>query len=242
MYQSAHLRGKRSAIFITALLSLCLSLVCQVDPQRLLLCQKAEATSLIPLTLGQLTRLSDLVFEGQVIERDVVEDHEGSIWTRYTLQIEVMWRGTLKRESQYLEISLRGGELGQGVHRRKQVIYGQPQLHLNDRGIFFLERASTGHWVFAGMSQGWFKIQVRGEEEWVTRSNVVAHLHKASSTQSFSTVRGDLNDMPLDQLRRLVTRGASHPKPLTDTEVYSPSVSKVNHQINHQSTNQRGAP
>ena len=179
---------------------------------------KAEATTLKPLSLGQMTRLSTLVIRGTITDKEVIDDQRGGIWSVYQIQIVDVWRGSSHRSGEILKLTLRGGVLGEGVTLRGQHITAQPQLTQGQEGVFFLERAASGQLVFTGMSQGWFSIVVREGATWVSRDpSYHAHLLKRTVVQRFAGTPRDPDLMRLSTLRRLVKRGASSPLPLRST-------------------------
>lgn len=176
--------------------------------------REARATTVLPLSLGQLTRQSHLVILGQVQSREVTETATGSFWTHYQIKIEEQWHGEPVQKNQVIHLSLQGGQLGEGMTARGQIIHGQPELQVDQRGVFFLERTAAGQLVFTGLSQGWFAIEKHDDGiEWVTRDDVQAHLHRPVKVQPLSTAPSSLNELPLSTLRQLVIHGPIKPLP-----------------------------
>ena len=175
---------------------------------------RVNATTLQPLTLGQMTRLSHLIAQGVVLTKRVIEDDQGSIWSVYRIKLQQVWRGAY-RAQETIELTLRGGVLGEGVTLRGQEIPGQPQLSAGQEGVFFLERSARGQLVFTGMSQGWFEISERDGAEWVSRDlEHRAHLMRAPRAVQFAGAEVNLDSLPLAKLRALVKQGASAPRAL----------------------------
>ena len=169
--------------------------------------QNSEASSIQALTLGQLTRLSALVFDGQVIAREVFEDEKGRIWTRYQVEIKEFWKGKGNHLDRVLELNLLGGTIGEGIVKRSQVIHGQVQLSLDQRGIFFLEKTAAGHYVFTGMSQGFFEVIKREHGLWVRRRLDEQHIYGKVHAVRLASDPHSPNSKPLQELKNLVTQG-----------------------------------
>lgn len=169
------------------------------------------ATTIQALTLGQLSRLSGRIIQGTVQSKHVVELENRTVWTRYSIYVEEVWKGDQKLSGQSFDLTLQGGELGHGVTHRGQVILGQVNLEEGDRGVFFLERSARGHWVFTGMSQGWFTVVEQGQEEWVIRHLDERHLHHLVHARTFAHVIGHRNYLPLASLKSRVLKGPVKP-------------------------------
>ena len=175
----------------------------------------ADATTLKPLSLGQLTRLSGLIARGVVTHKEVIDGAQGSLWTTYHVRLLEVWHGAHYRGGEVIRLTLRGGILGEGITQRGQMIPAQPQLTQDQEGVFFLERAPSGQLVFAGMNQGWFSVIYREGSAWASRDPTHrAHLLRNPSVQPFADAPTDPDLMPLSMLRRLVKHGAKPPRAL----------------------------
>jgi hypothetical protein len=172
---------------------------------------EGEATTLRALTLGQLFRLSGLVFQGSITSKTIFEETTGGMWTQYMIHIDEVWKGDQRLTRAPFKLVLRGGELGDGITHRGQVIHAQVNLEEGERGVFFLELTPKGQWVFTGMSQGWFKIVEQNQEIWAVRTLDESHLYGGVKATSFSNIRGDQNHLPLSSLKSRILRGASQP-------------------------------
>ena len=170
---------------------------------------EGSATTLRALTLGQLSRLSGLIVQGSITSKTILEETSGSMWTQYMIHIDEVWKGDKRLTRQPFELILRGGELGDGITHRGQVIHAQVNLKEGEHGVFFLELTPTGQWVFTGMSQGWFKIIEQNQELWAVRTFDESHLYGVVKATSFSNVRGDQNHLPLSSLKGRILRGAA---------------------------------
>ena len=174
---------------------------------------QADATTLKPLSLGQLTRLSGLIARGVITHKEVVDGAQGSLWTTYHVRLLEVWHGAHHRGGEMIRLTLRGGVLGEGVTLRGQIIPAQPQLTQDQEGVFFLERAPSGQLVFTGMNQGWFSVIYRDGIAWASRDPAHrAHLLQSPSVQRFADAPTDPDLMPLSALRRLVKHGAPPPR------------------------------
>ena len=127
---SIHLQ--RSMVFLLTLMLFC---CISINGYR-----EVKASSIQALTLGQLTRLSALIFDGQVLAKDVLEDEKGRIWTHYQVQINELWKGKIIGNTQIINLHLLGGTVGEGIIKRRQLIHGQVDLDTDQRGVFFLEK------------------------------------------------------------------------------------------------------
>ena len=170
-------------------------------------CPQSEASSVQALTLGQLTRLSALVFDGKVMTREVFEDEKGRIWTRYQVDIKELWKGKGNQLGRTLELNLLGGTIGEGIVKRSQRIHGQVQLSVDQRGIFFLEKTAAGQYVFTGMSQGFFEVVKRDRHLWVKRRLDEQHIYGKIQAVRLASAPHSPNLKPLHELKILVTQG-----------------------------------
>ena len=169
--------------------------------------QQSEASSVQALTLGQLTRLSALVFDGKVTTREIFEDEKGRIWTRYQVEIKELWKGKGNHLGRVLELNLIGGTIGEGIVKRSQRIHGQVQLNIDQRGIFFLEKTAAGQYVFTGMSQGFFEVVKRDRHLWVKRRLDEQLLYGKIQAVRLASEPHSPNLKPLHELKILVTQG-----------------------------------
>ena len=218
-----------SRLKITPLARCTLKFMALVIINVLVLFQSTSATTLQPLSLGQLTRISSLVVRGVVTHKEVIDDERGAIWSVYQIRLLDIWRGSHHQVGDTLQLALRGGTLGQGVTLRGQMIPAQPQLNQGQEGVFFLERASTGQLVFTGMSQGWFSVIKRDGVHWVSRDpSYRTHLHKTQPVQRFVGAPQNPDLMPLSQLRALVKRGATSPRAIPSTHPLTTTPSLLN--------------
>ncbi len=194
----------------------------------------SRASTLQALTLGQLSRLSALVFEGKVLSKEVIEDEKGRIWTQYQLEVIELWKGKKIEKNSLLELTILGGSLGEGVVKRTQVIHGQVQLEEAQQGVFFLEKTAQGQYVFTGMSQGFYEIIELNGQLWAKREVDEQHLYAKVSAQSFASVQYSPNFKPLNELKSLVIHGAKKVPSLQNRshEIYPVKVrSKSVHRI-----------
>lgn len=189
------------------------------------LVQRAHATTLKPLTLGALTRLSAFVFRGEVLSREVTRTSSGAIWTRYRISVLSPWRGALAPRD-VIHLDIQGGMIERDGAHYRQEIHGQPKLEPLQQGVFFLERAASGRLVFTGMSQGWFPVSRQGGVAWAERDpQIRAHLYRGSSrrdqTERFVGAPLNLERIKLSSLKRIVTRGVRPPEALPNSATLS---------------------
>lgn len=186
-------------------------------------CPLGHSTSLQELTLGQMVRLSTLIFKGEVLSKETFKDAQGSFWTHYVIRCDESWKGKLKPQELF-ELTLRGGVIGKGSNKEGQVIHGQVDVSVGQEGVLFLEYTNSGRWVFTGMNQGWYELIEKAGDVIALRPNMGSHLHKPIPKQFFTGVEQNLNTMPLKSLKQRVLRGAkripSFGQPIQPVKVY----------------------
>lgn len=113
----------------------------------------AYATSLVPLTVEQMTDASDLVVRGVVTEVWAFEDSKGRIWTRAQIEVVRVLKGDASTRS--VLVDQLGGTWSDGV----MVVADATRFSVGEEAYFFLENLSSGHTVTVGMYQGKFTVQ-----------------------------------------------------------------------------------
>ncbi len=109
---------------------------------------EAEATTLTPLTVAQMTDASDLIAHGVVTEVWVEKDDRGNLWTRANVEIT----RTLKGDTTVDAITV--DQLGGVLHDEFQFIESVPRFSQGEQGLFFLETLNSGRTSVVGWSQG----------------------------------------------------------------------------------------
>ena len=123
------------------------------------------ASPVIPLTVGQLAKESDLIVHGEVIGKSVQRDPEGRIYTRVELDLTEVWKGDVK--TQPLVIVHSGGILG----NRWAATQDEVSFKMGEEVVVFLVLNSRGEGVTMGMNQGKFLISSDKSSGWKYAQN-----------------------------------------------------------------------
>lgn len=126
--------------------ALCLALAASVQ-------QNAHATSLVPLTIEQMTDASDLVVRGVVTEVWAFEDDKGRIWTRAQIEVTRVLKGDPTTQTAIVD------QLGGVWNESVMLVSDATRFSVGEEAYFFLENLKSGHTVTVGMYQGKFTIQ-----------------------------------------------------------------------------------
>ena len=110
------------------------------------------ATQPIPLSIETLTLKADLVLQGVITSKSVQRDTRGRIYTKISLNIAEVWKGTPPPADFVIVQS--GGVLGDEA----SVVSGQEQFELGEEIAAFLVMNQRGEGVVIGISQGKFKL------------------------------------------------------------------------------------
>ncbi len=108
----------------------------------------AQATSLAPLTVEQMTDASDLIAHGVVTEVWVERDSQGNLWTRANVELT----RTLKGDTGIDAITV--DQLGGVLHDEFQIVAAVPRFSQGEQGLFFLETLASGRTSVVGWTQG----------------------------------------------------------------------------------------
>ncbi len=117
-----------------------------------LLAAGARATTLVPASLGELTRDAHAVALGRVAAVDGrwSDDHR-SIETLVTLSVDSYLKGTFGRTVQF---TVPGGSLG----RYRTIFVGAPQFAVDERVVVFLAASGPALPHLVGFTQGVFRV------------------------------------------------------------------------------------
>jgi hypothetical protein len=122
----------------------------------LFLAPEAQATTITPLSVEQMTDASELIVRATVQEIWVEKAEDGRIWTMAQLEVDQVLKGDV--ETSFVVVSQLGG-----VHRNEfAMVSGAPRFSVGEDGVFFLE--STAHGARTSVV-GWWqgKLTVRQE-------------------------------------------------------------------------------
>lgn len=127
-----------------------------------LLASTADATVLIPLELGQLSREAHAIVRGRVVDVDSrwTDDRRG-VETRVTLDVESSLKGTL---GSTVTFRVPGGRVG----RVRSVVMGAPHFSRDERVIVFLGHRGPSVPHLLGLGQGVYRIRWNGTDDQVS--------------------------------------------------------------------------
>ncbi|MEX2130711.1 MAG: hypothetical protein WD772_04440, partial [Pseudohongiellaceae bacterium] len=112
------------------------------------------ATTLLGMTIDELVAKAELVFQGQVIDSQSVEDTAGQISTYVSFSIQDVIKGDYDSDS--LELKFMGGI----ANGRIMEVSGLRMPALGETGIYFVESLSTNLInPLLGWSQGHYLVQ-----------------------------------------------------------------------------------
>lgn len=128
----------------------------------LLVAPMAEATVLIPMALGELSRDAGAIVRGRIVavESRWTEDRRG-VETRVTLEVESALKGSF---GETVTFRVPGGRVG----RVRSLVIGAPQFTLEERVIVFLGHRGPSVPHLLGLGQGVFRVTVVGQAQQVT--------------------------------------------------------------------------
>jgi len=118
-----------------------------------LLSSSAHAASIVARTVPELTELSDLVVEAEVVERESFVEQSGRIMTRTTLQVARYLKG---EGPERLEVMQVGGEAG----GRVMTLHGDFAFAVGQHLVLFTQRNEGALWPTL---LGWSAFEVQGE-------------------------------------------------------------------------------
>jgi len=122
----------------------------------------ASATSLLPLTLEQLSTRADLIFYGKVISNEVKKDEQsGQIATFTEFEVINLIKGTAGSTHTIKQIG--------GFHKNSNtrlMIHGVPEFQTGKEYVVFLpKKSSLGFCSPLGLHQGSFPVSTENNEK-----------------------------------------------------------------------------
>ncbi len=113
----------------------------------------ASATTVLPVTIDQLARGSDVIVHGVVLasEPHTVDGNERHIRTRVVIDVTTLLKGA--RGTKSITLDLPGGNVGDWTMQ----IPGMPRFAVGEELVVFLERTKRSY-AISGMSQGKFSV------------------------------------------------------------------------------------
>ena len=163
-----------------------------------------RADQMIPLPIDRLTAKAQLILQGKVLSTTVQRDAQGRIYTAVTLQVDEVWKGSL-RTSRFTLVH-GGGILGDHV----ATVSGETDYQVGEEVVAFLVLNQRGEGVSVGLSQGKFHIwkdPSRGEKLAYNRFHGL-HPSAANPLANGAPAAAVLNRLTLADLKQRVQGGA----------------------------------
>jgi len=149
----------------------------------------ANATSLLPLTLEQLSTRADLIFYGRVMEnKTVLDDRSGQIATHTEFEVIELIKGNAADRHTIKQI---GGHLKEtGTTLR---IQGVPRYIVGESYVIFLpEKSSLGFSSPLGLHQGSFTVNtIDGEQVVSNGQQLEQNTHARNSSLALAVKAGN---------------------------------------------------
>ena len=117
----------------------------------------AQATTMTPLTIEQMTDASDLVVRAEVTQVWVEEDERGNLRTRAQLEVGRVLKGKSSVDAVLVD------QVGGVLHNQFSPVPFAARFSPGEQGIFFLEHTSTGRTTLVGWSQGKYTLRTQPE-------------------------------------------------------------------------------
>ncbi len=117
----------------------------------------AQATTMTPLTIEQMTDASDLVVRAEVTQVWVEEDERGNLRTRAQLEVGRVLKGEDSVNAVLVD------QVGGVLHNQFSPVPFAARFSPGETGIFFLEHTSTGRTTIVGWSQGKYTLRTQPE-------------------------------------------------------------------------------
>lgn len=138
----------------------------------------AEAASMIPLDLAQLTDRAELILVGEVFAQQSRETDRGLIVTDVEISPLTVVKGSAPLHTPLLVTHL-GGVVGEiGLH-----VPGEVTFTPGEEAVLFLRRDLAGALRVVGMSQGKLPVVTEDGTRWVQASPATSHLvHRSAPT------------------------------------------------------------
>ena len=115
--------------------------------------QVAQATTMVPLSIEQITDISNIVVRGTVTETWTEPDPETkTIWTYAQVEVQDVLKGN--PQTRVIIVEQPGGEFGE----KRTTVEGVARFSIGEEGYFFVEELASGRLVSTGMFQGKFNI------------------------------------------------------------------------------------
>jgi hypothetical protein len=151
----------------------------------------ARSTTLVRMSVAQMTQTAQLVVRARCVANSVRWDH-GEIWTFTSFTVEETWKGPFNSFfNQYLTIRLLGGTIGQFTSN----VSGVPRFSPSEEVVLFLEPVDPqGSYSVVSWLQGTFRVH----EDLRTGQQVAVQ-----DSASFDTFEASTRDFRASGLRNI---------------------------------------
>ena len=129
----------------------------------------AEATTMVPMSVEQMTDNADYVVRGTIVEVWSERDTErGHIFTRAQVEVSTVFKGELASQALVIE------QVGGVVASDYELVSLAARFSVGEEAFFFLEELRPGHLSVVGMYQGKFTVRMDPDtgDEMVVRYTV----------------------------------------------------------------------
>jgi len=168
-----------------------------------------RATTLVPMSIADLTRSSAAVVVATVADVHAAARADGRIETLVSLRVREVLAGAVDGAGDRLVLHEMGGELG----ARVEVVFGVPEYQAGSLVTVFLRRTNRGEWQTNHMLLGKFDIGSADDGSLAARQSIGAGTTMASGAAAWRA------ELPFAELRAAIAAAAGSaaaPPPLTN--------------------------
>lgn len=115
--------------------------------------ETAEATTVAPLSVEQLTDAATYVVRGDVTAVWTVRDSEGRVWTRAKVAVKRQFKGPAAPAELVVE------SLGGSDGEVSTVVFGAPRFSETEDVLLFIDQSRTGRLGIVGWSSGKYNVR-----------------------------------------------------------------------------------
>ncbi|VVS95029.1 hypothetical protein [Desulfoluna spongiiphila] len=146
-----------------------------------------SATTVIPVSLTQLTQKVDTIVAGVVRETHAYWD-EGRIYTDVTLETMEFLKHPTAHRPETIVVRTMGGQIGD----MRMEVHGVPDLALDEEVVLFLRQHGEDYTIY-GLYYGLCRIETNPDD---ASQSVTGPVFRARTTQSADTKALSLNPLP----------------------------------------------
>jgi len=146
-----------------------------------------SATTVIPVSLTQLTQNVDTIVAGVVLETHAYWD-DGRIYTDITIETMEFLKHPTPHRPETIVVRTLGGQVGD----MRMEVHGVPRLEADEEVLLFLNR-HDGTYAIYGLYYGLCHIETDPEND---SQKVTGPIFRARTTQSLNTKALSLNPLP----------------------------------------------